>query len=253
MATTRRLCRRIRARILTTATARCAAGAMLFAGTAWVTWNASSTPHRGAAAGIAAARGTVTAAAAAAPARSPAQSPAPTPLAAAQLPAAQAEQWDAIGSPSTRTVTGHTIAENECAKVAGARTWTQQGFSGADDQNGAVQDVFSFATPAAAQNAYTTFSAAMAGCQGIARTLQGTNHLAPDAVVRQTAAVPKGLAWERTWTGVMGMSAPGLQINHVYLAVDGTRLTVLQFTEFPGKAAAYAVSDDPHVLTRLAS
>jgi len=179
---------------------------------------------------------------------------APTPLTqltAGQLPAAQTEQWSSVGSPSTRPTGGHAIVENECARISGADTWTQQGFSGAGEENVAVEDAFSFASPAAARAAYAAFAPAMKACQATTRALQGSKHIPPDAAVHQTAALPAGLAWERTWTGAMGLSAPGPQTNHIYIAVSGAQVTVLQFTEFPGKAAAYAVSGDHGVLTKL--
>jgi hypothetical protein len=176
----------------------------------------------------------------------------PNQLTPSELPADDAEQWSAVGGPSTRTLSGHAVGENECAKVSGADTWTQQGFSGADEQNIAVEDDFSFASPAAAHGAYAAFAPEMAGCQATSRALQSASHTTSDAEVRQTASAPSALAWERTWTGVAGMSAPGAQTDHVYLAVRGTELIVLQFTEFPGKAPAYAVSGDSQVLARLA-
>lgn len=175
-------------------------------------------------------------------------------LAAAQLPAAQAEKWKAAGPASTRDIAGQGISENECAKIVGATTWTQQGFSGGDGQNEATQDTFTFASAAAAQDAYTAFVTGMGACQAASRADQSTNHVRPDAVVRPTgtATAAHALAWERTWTGVMGISAAGPQINHAYVAIGGTCLIVLQFTELPGDAAPYAVSGDPGVLAMLA-
>jgi hypothetical protein len=49
----------------------------------------------------------------------------------------------------------------------------------------------------------------------------------------------------------MGISAGGPQTNHFYVAVNGTRLIVLQFTEFPGQATRYNVAADPQVLAML--
>ncbi|WP_051450531.1 hypothetical protein [Actinospica robiniae] len=173
-------------------------------------------------------------------------------LAPSQLPAFSGEQWESAGALSVRTVTGHTITENECADVPGATVWTQQGFSGGDGKNPAIEDAFDFPDAAAAQRAYARFTAAMADCQTTTRAYQSKNGVTPDAVVRQTAALPHALAWSRTWTGVEGMSAEGPQTNHVYVATAGSRLIVLQFTEFPGATAPYAISGDPQTLAMLA-
>lgn len=175
----------------------------------------------------------------------------PIQLSATQLPDAAAEQWTPIGGPNTRTITGHDIRENECASVHGARTWSQQGFSGDSGQTAAVQDTFTFDSRSEAQAAYQGIATAMAHCQATTRSLQSVNHTPPNAVVRQTAKLASSIAWERTWTAVMGISAEGPQTNHLYLAVSGAVLIVLQFTEFPGHAAPYDVARDPQVLAML--
>jgi hypothetical protein len=172
-------------------------------------------------------------------------------LAPAQLPALSAEKWAPVGSPSTRTIAGHDIGENECAKVDGADTWTQQAFSGGDGQNVAIQDTFVFGSASAAESAYQHLTSGMNACRQTTRALQTANKVAVDATVTETASRSDAAAWERGWTGVLGMSAAGPQTNHLYAAVDGTRLIVLQFTEFPGQAAAYDVSADPSVLSML--
>lgn len=172
-------------------------------------------------------------------------------IAASQLPAVQTEQWKANAPANTRDIVGHDISENECAKVVGAATWTQQGFAGGDGQNEAVQDTFTFTGSAAAQHAYTTFVEAMGTCQATSRADQSTNHVTPDAVVHSTGTAAEAQGWERTWTGVTGISAGGPQTDHTYVAIGGNRLIVLQFTEFPGQAAPYAISGDPAVLTML--
>lgn len=174
-------------------------------------------------------------------------------LASGQLPALAADKWAPVGAPSTRTVAGHDIGENECAKVVGADTWTQQAFSGGDSQNVAIQDTFVFGSAAAASSAYQNLMSGMGACQQTTRALQAANKVSANAVVTETASRSDAAAWERSWTGVMGMSADGPQTNHLYAAVDGTRLIVLQFTEFPGQAAAYDVSADPSVLSMLGS
>jgi hypothetical protein len=51
----------------------------------------------------------------------------------------------------------------------------------------------------------------------------------------------------------MGISADGPQTNHLYFAVNGTRLVVLQFTEFPGTSAPYNAAGDPQILAMLST
>jgi hypothetical protein len=172
-------------------------------------------------------------------------------LSPTQLPAPAAEKWAAVGTPSNRDVNGHDIGENECAKVDGADTWTQQAFSGGDGQNVAIQDTFVFGSTGTATSAYQNLISGMDLCRQTTRALQAANKVPVDATVTETASRSDAAAWERSWTGVMGMSAAGPQTNHLYVAVDGTRLIVLQFTEFPDQAAAYDVSADPSVLSML--
>ena len=83
------------------------------------------------------------------------------------------------------------------------------------------------------------------------RALQAASKTPPDATSVMTARAHHAEAWQRTWTGVMGISAAGRQTNHFYIAVNGTGLIVLQFTEFPGQAAPYDVAADPQVLAML--
>lgn len=172
-------------------------------------------------------------------------------LSATQLPAAAAEKWTAVGEPSTRAITGHDIRENECVSVNGATTWTQQGFNSGGGQTAAIQDTFAFGSSGEAQAAYRGITAGMAQCQTISRAYQRADHTPADAVVRQTASLTHAVAWERTWTGVMGMSAGGPQTNHLYVAAGGPVLIVLQFTQFPGQATPYNVAGDPQVLAML--
>lgn len=189
-----------------------------------------------------------------APARSSSGNPAttdPPRLTATQLPAASAEKWDPAGPPSTRDITGHDITENECFKAEGANTWTQQAFYGGDGQNTAIQDSFTFSSAGAAESAYQDAVTGMDACRQTSVALQQKNGVTPDAKVAQTASGTAAAAWKRTWTGVMGMSADSPQTNHIYLAVNGARLIVLQFTEFPGQAAPYDTAGDPQVLTML--
>lgn len=170
---------------------------------------------------------------------------------ATRLPAAAQEKWTPIGKPNTRTVTGHDIRENECTSVHGATTWIQQGFSGGAGQTAAIQDTFAFGSSGEAQAAYQLMATSMGQCQATTRAYQSANHTPADAIVKQTASTAHAVAWERTWTGVMGMSAEGPQTNHLYVAVSGHMLIVLQFTEFPGHAAPYDAARDPQVLAML--
>ena len=170
-------------------------------------------------------------------------------LAAPQLPGYFAENWVPVGAQITRAIDGHEIGENECARVGGAGTWTQQSFSGGGGQNVAIQDTFAFPSSGAAQAAYQNVVAGMSACQQVTRALQGSNRVAVDATVTSTASQAEAAAWERSWTGVLGVSAAGPQNNHIYVALSGMALIVLQFTEFPGHAATYDVTADPGVLS----
>jgi hypothetical protein len=170
-------------------------------------------------------------------------------LAAPQLPGYSAERWVPVGTQNTRILGGHDIGENECAKVDGAESWTQQAFSGGGGQNVAVQDTFTFANAGAAQAAYQNVVTGMRACQQATRALQASNNVPVDATVTDTASQVEAAAWKRSWTGVMGMSAAGPQTNHLYMAFAGTSLIVLQFTEFPGHASTYDVTADPGVLS----
>jgi hypothetical protein len=172
-------------------------------------------------------------------------------IAPKQLPAAAAENWVPVGTQSTRTIAGHDIGENECAKVRGADIWTQQSFSGGDGENVAIQDTFVFTSADAARSAYQNVVAGMDTCRQTTRALQTANKVPADASVTETASQVDAATWKRNWTGVLGMSADGPQTNHVYLAVNGTRLIVLQFTEFPHQAAPYDTAADPQVLAML--
>jgi len=170
-------------------------------------------------------------------------------LAAPQLPGYFAENWAPFGTQRIRTIDGHEIGENECAKVDGAGIWTQQSFSGGGGQNVAIQDTFAFTSSGTAQSAYQNVVAGMSACQQITRALQASNNVSVDATVTNTVSQAGAAAWARSWTGVMGVSAAGPQTNHLYVALAGTSLIVLQFTEFPGHAAVYDVTADPSVLS----
>lgn len=172
-------------------------------------------------------------------------------LSATQLPAGAAQKWTPDGKPNTRSIAGHNIRENECASVHGAMTWVQQGFSSDSGTAAAVQDTFAFDSSAEAQTAYQAMVTGMARCQAVSRASQSANHTPADAVVARTAGLAHAVAWERRWTGVLGMSAAGPQTNHFYFAIGGSVVLVLQFTEFPGYAALYNTAGDPQVLAML--
>lgn len=171
----------------------------------------------------------------------------------AALPAARTQKWTPLRTPSTRAVTGHDIRENECVSVDGAATWVQQGFSGDSGQTAAIQDTFTFGSAGDAKAAYQRVISGMAQCQAATRKYQSANHVAADAVVKRTASLSSAVAWERGWTGVMGVSAEGPQTNHFYAAASGSKVIILQFTEFPGRVAPYNVAGDPQVLSLLNS
>src|SRR5580700_6968509 len=68
-----------------------------------------------------------------------------------RLPDDGALHWVPAGRPFTKSV-GHDIRLNECAVVAGARSWRQQAYAGAGGLP-AEQDVFTFAGTGAAHAA----------------------------------------------------------------------------------------------------
>jgi hypothetical protein len=168
----------------------------------------------------------------------------------ARLPGDQVESWTAQKAGPVREVSGHDIALNECATVHGAVTWQQQPYVSSDG-NPAILETFTFATSAAARSAYAGVYSGMRSCQATSRALQVANHITPDAVLRQTANAAGAAAFERTWTGVLGISAAGPQINHLYLAVRGTTVLILHFDELGKLTGPYDVRDDPGVLSTL--
>jgi hypothetical protein len=179
-------------------------------------------------------------------------------ISTAQLPAGSSEQWTPVGSALTRDVTGHVVAINECASVQGASSWTQQGYVGVNGQDPALEGVFTFGSAAQAASAYTAAVQEMAACRQTSRALQSTNKIATDAVVLTTATDTRtenhAMAWERSWTGVEGMSAAGPQINHYYFALRGSTLVALQFSELnPTAGHRYAVTGDTQILAKLLS
>jgi hypothetical protein len=171
----------------------------------------------------------------------------------AQLPAFKAESWVAQAPGPVMTVSGHEIHLNECASVDGATTWQQQGYksSGGDS---AILETYTFASRTAARAAYTNVLVGMNQCQSTSRRLQTANHIAANAACLGTAHTAISGAFERTWTGVQGISAAGPQINHFYIAMKRTTVLVLHFDELntsAGSARTYSVRNDPAVLTML--
>jgi hypothetical protein len=189
-------------------------------------------------------------AAAQAPPAQPGPAAAAHRLAPARLPADQAESWTAQKAGPVREVGGHDIELNECATVDGAVTWQQQPYVSSGG-NPAILETYTFATSAAARSAYAAVYSGMRSCQATSRALQAASHITPDAVSRQTASAAGAAAFERTWTGVLGISAAGPQINHLYLAVRGTTVLVLHFDELGTLTSPYDVRNDPAVVSML--
>ena len=171
-------------------------------------------------------------------------------LAPVQLPADQVESWTAQKAGPVREVTGHDIELNECATVDGAITWQQQPYLSSGG-NPAILETYTFATSAAARSAYAGVYSGMRSCQATSRALQAASHITPDAVSRQTASAADAAAFERIWTGVMGISAAGPQINHLYIAMRGSTVLVLHFDELGKLTSPYNVRNDPAVLSVL--
>ena len=192
----------------------------------------------------------------AAPSRSAVAAPAINPTTAAtvrtSLATYTAESWTAQTAGPVRQVTGHDITLNECASVHGATTWQQQPYLSSGG-NSAVLEIYTFGTGAEASAAYAKVHAGMSSCQATSRALQSAQHVTADAVVRQTAAAADAVAFERTWTGVQGISAAGKQTNHLYVAAHGTCVLILHFDELASGSPSgrYDVRQDPHVLSLL--
>lgn len=169
------------------------------------------------------------------------------------LAAVTAQSWTAQAAGPVREIAGHDIELNECARVHDAATWQQQPYLSSGG-NSAVLEIYTFGTEGAAGAAYEGVRSGMSACQATSRALQSANHLATDAVSRQTVTAPDAAAYERVWTGVEGISAHGAQTNHLYLAAHGTRVMILHFDELPEgsrAAAPYDVQQDPNVLSLL--
>jgi hypothetical protein len=171
----------------------------------------------------------------------------------AQLPAFKAESWVAQAPGPVLTVIGHDIGLNECASIDGATTWQQQGYKSSGG-NSAILETYTFKSATAARAADTGVLAGMRHCQSTSRALQAANHIRADAVCTETAHAAHAAAFERTWTGVAGMSAAGPQINHLYIALKSTTILILHFDELntsARSAGTYSVRNDPAVLNML--
>lgn len=186
-----------------------------------------------------------------------APSPQPSPatsgfaLTPAQLPAFNVEAWTEQKLGPVQNVTGHNIQVNECASIDGPATWQQQVYVSRSGGDSAFLEIYAFGTSAEARSAFAGASSGMNSCQATSRALQVKNHITPDAVTRQTASTADAAAFERTWTGVDGISAYGPQTNHLYFATSGTTVVVLHFDEYGRRPAAYDVGNDPAVLATL--
>ncbi|MGW2649779.1 hypothetical protein ACWC2T_33955 [Streptomyces sp. NPDC001393] len=189
---------------------------------------------------------------AAGPTTSTAARPA-APLAAAQLPDNAKALWKPIGAPVSRP-TGHRVGLNECAAISGTTAWLQQGWASAANTP-AIQDTFTFATPADAAHALQQAETGLQSCQTPLRALQTQHGLRPDATVTRTATGSDATAWQYQWNAVPGMSAPGRQTHHVYLSAYGNELTVLQYTDLAsaGQTESATPNSDQKVLATLAT
>ncbi|MFB8242381.1 hypothetical protein ACFC58_38210 [Kitasatospora purpeofusca] len=183
----------------------------------------------------------------------PALTPAVQPAGLAQLPIAPKFEWKPDGPLSSQDMGGRKVTLNECASIAGAATWQQQGYRTATG-NPAGQQLFSFPAPEAAHAAYQQLLADMDACQESSRQLQAREAVPRDATVTRTAATSDGTSWSRQWTGVGGLSAPDQQTNHLYALQQGAVLTLFQFDELKERPApAHDAGTDPSVLAALAA
>ncbi|MFE9483238.1 hypothetical protein ACFYNM_32120 [Streptomyces spororaveus] len=185
-------------------------------------------------------------------ARPAATGKAPAPLTVQELPNQAKAGWKPIGSPKSRDV-APSSSLNECAAVEGATGWQQQGWASAA-KTPAIQDTFTFATPTDADRARQVLNTQLDGCQTALRDAQTKQGRTPDATSSRTATSPAAGAWQYQWTAVPGMSAPGAQTHHVYLAADGNVLTVLQYSDLTsaGQGNSATPASDADLLTTLA-
>ncbi|MGW8764655.1 hypothetical protein ACWGN5_19325 [Streptomyces sp. NPDC055815] len=179
------------------------------------------------------------------------EKPAPA-LDPVRLPDSARQQWKPMGEVKSLPLSGE-FQLNECVSLDRATAWHQQGFLGTTRDIVAVQDTLTFPDEATAKAAYRATVDAMNTCEATSRALQKQNALPQDAAVRRTATTADGTAWQRRWTGVQGLSAPGDQANHVYAVQHGRDLALLHFDEVASEAAApsYDFRGDTAVLRTL--
>lgn len=172
-------------------------------------------------------------------------------LTAAELPAGSVEQWKPLAAPRTSAMT-KAVQVNECASVTGGVSWQQLGYV-STYQTPAEQDLFSFRDAASARSAYQNLLTQMGSCQAQSRALQTKSLGTADAEVVQTAGTDQGTAWSRHWNGVEGISAAGLQTDHLYAVQQGSILAIVHFDEWAGvPAAPYSTQADGDLLTAVA-
>lgn len=182
---------------------------------------------------------------------SPADGPARA-FAPAQLPHSVGETWSAGTLEPQKVLAGHSVELNECVTIAHALTWQQRAYTGSAG-DAAIEETYTFTSAGNASSAYAAIVASMNECQATSRALQSANGIDPaDAIVTRTAVEPQAAAFERSWTGVEGVSAAGPQANHLYAAVRGSVLVVLHFDEF-SLHPAYDVGADAGVLHTLST
>ncbi|UUU37671.1 hypothetical protein [Streptomyces sp. NBC_00162] len=170
----------------------------------------------------------------------------------AKLPVEKSLGWKPDGPLSSQELKGQKITLNECATVAGATLWQQQGYL-SSARNAAGQQLFFFPDAASAKGAYDRLVVDMNNCQPTSRGIQAREGVPQDAVVSTTATVKDGTAWSRHWTGVGGMTARDVQTNHLYAVHQGDHLLLFQFDELADRPAPpHDTGTDAAVLGALA-
>ncbi|MET9608057.1 hypothetical protein ABZZ17_23795 [Streptomyces sp. NPDC006512] len=169
-----------------------------------------------------------------------------------KLPVQKSLGWKPDGPLTSQELHGQTITLSECTAVTGATLWQQQGYLSAA-RNSAGQQLFAFSDAQSAKSAYGRLVADMNTCQATSRGFQEREGVPQDAVVTTTATTADGTAWSRKWTGTGGMSARGLQTNHLYAVQQGDRITLFQFDELEERPSPpHDTTGDTAVLGTLA-
>lgn len=178
----------------------------------------------------------------------------PPPVPPSRLPDQAVAHWRTAGHLTALPVSaGHRVRLNECASAEGVTAWHEQGYISTRNTP-AQEDILSFRDTTGAARAFAAIQSGMDGCQDTLRTLQRDSGTVTDAQVARTAHSTRGSAWSRTWTGVIGTSAAGPQVNHYYLVRHGSTVVVTAFTEFGAhRADAYDTAGDPAVVSVLAA